>query len=814
LAFDKDGNLYVANLLGGSVSKFAPGHTTATGTLTGVVFPRGLVFDASGNLLVSNENTNKISKFAPGDTTPSATLTGVQSPGFMLFDASGNLYVGNTQGNTTVSKFAPGGTTPSATLTGVNGPFDMAFDASGNLYVTNFNGTTVSKFTSGAITPSATLTGLNGPVALAFDASGDLYVANLNGTTVSKFAPLSTVTSQVTIRSSLPTRPMSIGGTNNAAVAGINLTSAELARIFTGPNGKVRIGDHSQTGNITITDATVANTSGAATVVVQSTSGGGKIILDDGAGGGTALTGNGGRVHLTAGTGGIVAANSAANPFEISTTAGVNLHTGGTAGTAANPLHVHAATLAVDATGGLTLTTQVSKLAADSGNGGVTVRNTGDLTLAALPSLTGVTAAGAINIRTTGALSVNADVTSSSSGNDVFQAGGDLTVDPAATINAGKGTLTLNAGFDSNSSGNYLTANTGSLDARSAFLNGGIGAGVTFRLVPNGSTPISLVGGNPGFLEIDDQADGAARTFTVKATKISWDGETLSYTELGGITINAGSGGNNFDVQSTDATAAVTIVGGGEDTLAGSDAGNLFALAGKNAGTLSGNDYESDVAFSGIGNLTAGNGGDTFQFADGATLTGNIVGGGSDTLDYSAYTTSVVVDLQTGDATGVGGSVSGIGTVLGGSGTPAASGTYNLLIGSGGNTLTGGTGRRNILVGGGSPSTLIGGDAASEDILIGGFTDYDTEAGLARWQQIAVFWAGPGSRNTRVRALLDGTGVPALDVDTVHSNGGGNVFQGNGDWGLLFYLRGADTITGFDVTSQLVAIKRNHQNQQ
>src|SRR5205807_481723 len=113
------------------------------------------------------------------------------------------------------------------------------------------------------------------------------------------------------------------------------------------------------------------------------------------------------------------------------------------------------------------------------------------------------------------------------------------------------------------------------------------------------------------------------------------------------------------------ATAALTLVGGGSgDTLAGSDAGNTFTILGSNAGILYGSAYPSSVVFSQIGNLLAGSGGDTFRFADGALLTGNIVGGGSDTLDYSAYSTSVTVDLQTGIATGVGGFVSGIRTIF------------------------------------------------------------------------------------------------------------------------------------------------------
>ena len=36
-----------------------------------------------------------VSKFAPGSTTPTATLTGLNDPSALAFDSSGNLYVAN-----------------------------------------------------------------------------------------------------------------------------------------------------------------------------------------------------------------------------------------------------------------------------------------------------------------------------------------------------------------------------------------------------------------------------------------------------------------------------------------------------------------------------------------------------------------------------------------------------------------------------------------------------------------------------------------------------------------------------------------------
>jgi hypothetical protein len=151
----------------------------------------------------------------------------------------------------------------------------------------------------------------------------------------------------------------------------------------------------------------------------------------------------------------------------------------------------------------------------------------------------------------------------------------------------------------------------------------------------------------------------------------------------------------------------------------------------------------------------------------------------------------------------VGGTVSGIGTVYGGNGNGAL-GAYNLLIGAGGNILVGGTGRRNLLVAGASASALYGGD--QDDLLIGGTTAYDTEAGLASWLQIAAGWAGPDDYATRVANLTTpGSGVPLLDATTVTGNGGGNTLIGNGALALL-YTDGADAITGFDPGSQTVPI--------
>jgi hypothetical protein len=201
--------------------------------------------------------------------------------------------------------------------------------------------------------------------------------------------------------------------------------------------------------------------------------------------------------------------------------------------------------------------------------------------------------------------------------------------------------------------------------------------------------------------------------------------------------------------------------------------------------------------------VLGGSGGNTFNvqgLLPGATM--SLDGGsGTNTLDYTGYSGSVVADLQTGVATGFS-SIANIENVTGASGG-GDQGFYNLLIGNGGNTLTGGFGRRNILVAGGSASTLNAGDG--EDLLIGGSTIYDTDPALASWLQIAAYWAGTDDYFTRAANLTTGNGVPLLDATAVTGNGGGNTMNGNGALALI-YSDGQDNITGFDPNSIIIPI--------
>ncbi|RMG85926.1 MAG: hypothetical protein D6712_08640, partial [Chloroflexi bacterium] len=153
-----------------------------------------------------------------------------------------------------------------------------------------------------------------------------------------------------------------------------------------------------------------------------------------------------------------------------------------------------------------------------------------------------------------------------------------------------------------------------------------------------------------------------------------------------GNDILIGTAGNNVLGAGTG-TNTVTG-GGGVDTIDESNVteGLTFDLANN---TITGPTTNTTL----IGNFQSflsGDGDDTFIFADGFTISGIIDGGrGNDTLDYSAYTTGITVNLLTGTATGVGGGISNIESAIGGSGNDMFVGApgFNSFDGGPGNDV-------------------------------------------------------------------------------------------------------------------------------
>lgn len=216
LAFDRAGNLYVADTGFAGIKVFAAGSngdiapiSTSSGSNTGLSIPQGVALDSSGNIYVSDVNSTgapQILVFAAGsngNAAPIATIsgsnTGLTGAGRLAVDASGRLYVLNAGSQILV--FAPGSNgnvAPVATISGSNTGLDnaqgLAVDSADNIYaVGQYPGnptglqssvTVYPAGSNGNVTPSATITGsnagLNYSLDVAVDAVGQIYVSTIS----------------------------------------------------------------------------------------------------------------------------------------------------------------------------------------------------------------------------------------------------------------------------------------------------------------------------------------------------------------------------------------------------------------------------------------------------------------------------------------------------------------------------------------------------------------------------------------------------------------------------------------------------------
>jgi autotransporter-associated beta strand protein len=281
-----------------------------------------------------------------------------------------------------------------------------------------------------------------------------------------------------------------------------------------------------------------------------------------------------------------------------------------------------------------------------------------------------------------------------------------------------------------------------------------VGTGDTVTVGQNGSTANirgdlriqSVLGQVPRQVTLDDSADTTPRTVALSGSDPTFDylvsgllpnaypGEGRIGLQLDPATpvlVRTGAADDLFRVHDLTGAPALKFDGGaGNNTLQGPDAANTWQLSGANAGTLDG-----QISFASIQNLTGGASSDAFHFQTGGSLSGQIDGGGgSNTLDYSAYQGDILVDLLLDTASLVGQGVFNLANVIGSQGN-------DLIVGDANTTsLVGGTGR-NVLIGGGGTETITGGGGFN--LLIGGKTAYDTS--LAALQDLMQYWDNPNA---------------------------------------------------------------------
>lgn len=174
-------------------------EATRTIFANGLAYPQDLAFDRNGNLFVANFNTNSISKITPSGSV-STFVTGLQGPIGLTFDSAGNLYSSNIN-NEVVYKITPDGTKTEFVTSGLGGSQDLVTDQNDNLFIANVVGSVVRKITpSGSLSTFAT--GLNEPGGLAFRSDGRLFASNINGHNISMLSESGAVTNYATLYSS------------------------------------------------------------------------------------------------------------------------------------------------------------------------------------------------------------------------------------------------------------------------------------------------------------------------------------------------------------------------------------------------------------------------------------------------------------------------------------------------------------------------------------------------------------------------------------------------------------------------------------
>jgi Ca2+-binding RTX toxin-like protein len=302
------------------------------------------------------------------------------------------------------------------------------------------------------------------------------------------------------------------------------------------------------------------------------------------------------------------------------------------------------------------------------------------------------------------------------SGNDnfAFENGASLPV----TVHGGGGSNTLD--YSNYGSAIALNLQNSTATGLSGFagIQALIGSALADSLTGfNADTLFTIAGANAGtvngsfsFSAIENLTGGSGK-------------DTFAFTGSGSLAgnINGGSGSNTLDysgytdggVQINLGTNQATGLGGtfisianfigspAEDRIIGPDTDTVFQISDANKVTVNG------LNFDGFESLKGGSGNDSFRFADGAGISGTIDGGaGTDTIDFSAYTTGVTANLA--------------GQFVAGGLTGSITDVENLTGGKGDDTLTGND-SNNIITGGGGRDIMDGGKGNDEYIFNSGW---------------------------------------------------------------------------------------------
>ncbi|NEP57244.1 MAG: CHAT domain-containing protein [Symploca sp. SIO2G7] len=267
-------------------------------------------------------------------------------------------------------------------------------------------------------------------------------------------------------------------------------------------------------------------------------------------------------------------------------------------------------------------------------------------------------------------------------GSITLEADGDITT--TGSLGQSGGTL-ISSTRNGNGGQISLTSNNGSINTSSgeirSFSVSGNGGAITFSALNeiNTSGISSGTGINGGDITLTSNEinfNGGSNSITGGAIQLQpstvdqdiqigdttdSDASTLDLTSTDIAALEAGF--TSITIGRSDGTGTVTLNSGitfndpvniaGGSTLVGPNQDTTWNITGTNQGDLN-SIFPNTLTFSNIENLTGGSSNDTFVFSNGVNVGGTISdNGGTDTLDYSAFTTPLTVNLNTIGAAGI-----------------------------------------------------------------------------------------------------------------------------------------------------------------